>query len=185
MHLSDKIRFGEGLTARLRGFETPKTTFIEPVSETIEKPDELSQEIDDLQTTGVSGNRIMRALKQLIPAKEISLEFKNPMGTFTAYNPVRSQTDETPQIMASGKKVYEGALASADRSLPFGTKVYIPQLKKIFTVEDRMNKRYDEEFKKTGKHRFDVLMASKNKAKQFGNQELEFFILPTEIWLKK
>lgn len=58
----------------------------------------------------------------------------------SAYSSTESQTDSTPFITASGKRVKDGIIAN--NLLPFGTKVKIPSLygDKIFTVEDRMNK---------------------------------------------
>ena len=59
----------------------------------------------------------------------------------TAYASVPQETDSTPFITASGKHVADGFIAA--NFLPFGTKVMIPALfgSKIFTVEDRMNRR--------------------------------------------
>lgn len=57
----------------------------------------------------------------------------------TSYNADEAQTDADPNTMASGKKVYQGAIAN--NCLAFGTKVRIEGLG-VFTVEDRMNKRY-------------------------------------------
>ena len=60
----------------------------------------------------------------------------------TAYTSTPDQTDDSPFIAASGKHVYDGMLAA--NWLPFGTKIKIPELygDKIFTIDDRMNKRY-------------------------------------------
>lgn len=96
----------------------------------------------------------------------------------TNYTPEKGQTDARPREMASGKEVYEGAIATGDRSVPFGTKVYIPQLDKTYTVEDRMNKRFD----KSAQQRRDFIdivharanKATKHKALQFGRQQLSF-----------
>jgi len=96
----------------------------------------------------------------------------------TNYTPERGQTDARPREMASGKSVYDGAIATGDRSVPFGTKVYIPELNKTFTVEDRMNKRFD----KSNKQRrdfIDIVHAKANKqtkkaALNFGRQQLSF-----------
>ena len=59
----------------------------------------------------------------------------------TAYSSTPDQTDDTPFITASGKSVADGIIAS--NLFPFGTKIRIPKLygDKIFTVEDRMNKK--------------------------------------------
>lgn len=85
----------------------------------------------------------------------------------TAYTSTPDQTDSTPDIAASGKHVYDGMIAA--NWLPFGTKVKIPALygDKIFTVDDRMNKRY-------GYGRMDVwLDTSKAEARKFGVKRVE------------
>lgn len=85
----------------------------------------------------------------------------------TAYTSTPDQTDSTPDIAASGKHVYDGMIAA--NWLPFGTKVKIPALygDKIFTVDDRMNKRY-------GYGRMDVwLDVSRAEAMKFGVKRVE------------
>lgn len=80
----------------------------------------------------------------------------------TAYTSTPDQTDDTPFIAATGKRVYDGMIAA--NNLPFGTKIKLPELygDKIFTVDDRMNSRY-------GLGRMDVWMdAPRQEAMQFG-----------------
>lgn len=80
----------------------------------------------------------------------------------TAYTSTPDQTDDTPFIAATGKRVYDGMIAA--NGLPFGTKIKIPSLygEKIFTVDDRMNSRY-------GLGRMDIwLDTSRSEAMQFG-----------------
>ena len=84
----------------------------------------------------------------------------------TAYTSTPDQTDDSPFIAASGKRVYDGMLAA--NWLPFGTQVKIPELygDKIFTVDDRMNRRY-------GYGRMDIwLDATKTEARKFGVKRL-------------
>ncbi len=89
--------------------------------------------------------------------------------TITAYSSTPEETDDTPFITASGKKVRDGIVAT--NFLPFGTKVQIPSLfgSKVFVVEDRMHPRMT--------NRLDVWMSSKADAKQFGLQRAEIVIL--------
>ncbi|HLD60569.1 MAG TPA: hypothetical protein VJA27_00315 [Patescibacteria group bacterium] len=85
----------------------------------------------------------------------------------TAYSSTPDQTDDTPFIAASGKRVHDGMIAA--NWLPFGTEVKIPALygDKIFTVGDRMNKRY-------GYGRMDIWMdAPKKEVRQFGVKRVE------------
>lgn len=78
----------------------------------------------------------------------------------TAYSSEVRQTDDTPFITASGTTVRDGIVAA--NFLPIGTKVRIPELfgDKVFTVEDRMNPRYD--------YRMDIWMAETDHAWEFG-----------------
>lgn len=78
----------------------------------------------------------------------------------TAYSSTPDQTDDSPFIMASGKHVYDGAVAA--NFLPLGTKVKMPDLygDKVFTVEDRMHPRFSD--------RMDIWMATRSEASRFG-----------------
>lgn len=79
----------------------------------------------------------------------------------TAYSSTADQTDDTPFITASGKRVADGIIAN--NLLPFGTKVRIPSLygNKIFTVQDRMHPR-------KGKVHADIWFSEYKEAKEFG-----------------
>lgn len=75
---------------------------------------------------------------------------------FTSYNAEVAQTDSDPFTMASGKRVYEGAVAS--NCYPLGTKIETEL--GVFTVEDRMNKRFTE-LCGTDKERIDIFKWNK------------------------
>ena len=96
-------------------------------------------------------------------------EAKSKKVTLTAYSSTVDQTDDTPFIAASGKRVYDGMIAA--NFLPFGTKVMIPELfgDKVFTVHDRMNRRYAE--------RVDIWFAERQDALNFGIRTAEIVIL--------
>ncbi len=85
---------------------------------------------------------------------------------FTAYNSVPGQTDSSPFIAATGKRVHDSMIAA--NKLPFGTRVVARGLfgEKVFIVEDRMNSRY-------GLGRMDVWMESVPDAREFGVQRAE------------
>jgi len=95
----------------------------------------------------------------------------------TAYTSTPDQTDDSPFIAATGKRVYDGMIAA--NGLPFGTQIKIPSLygDKIFTVDDRMNARY-------GLGRMDIWMdAPRAKAMQFGLKVAEAEIYYPEYLL--
>ncbi|MGC9968483.1 MAG: hypothetical protein ABSC29_02005 [Minisyncoccia bacterium] len=78
----------------------------------------------------------------------------------TAYSSSPDETDSTPSITANGMHVRDGIVAS--NFFPFGTKIKIPSLfgNKVFTVEDRMNRRM--------KDVVDIWMPTKAAALKFG-----------------
>ena len=80
--------------------------------------------------------------------------------TATAYNSEVGQCDDTPFITASGTTVRPGVIAA--NFLPIGTLIKIPEYfgDQVFTVEDRMNPRYDK--------RIDIWMAEHSDARAFG-----------------
>jgi len=79
----------------------------------------------------------------------------------TAYSSTEDQTDDTPFITASGKRVADGIIAI--NGMKFGTKVRIPSLygEKVFEVQDRMHAR-------KGTRHADIWMESREKAVDFG-----------------
>lgn len=87
----------------------------------------------------------------------------------SAYSSTVDQTDASPFITANGSYVYDGLVAA--NFLPFGTKIKIPEYfgDKIFTVEDRMNKRYW--------HKIDVWFPDRKSALEFGHRVLKIQIL--------
>lgn len=124
------------------------------------------------------------------PLKSIKLSIR-PIGretpdkvitkaVITAYTSTPGQTDDSPFIAASGKRVHDGMIAA--NGLPFGTRVKIPSVygEKIFVVEDRMNSRY-------GAGRFDVwLDMSRAEARKFGVKRVEVEIFyPESVIAKK
>lgn len=86
----------------------------------------------------------------------------------SAFNNEIGQTDSTPNIMASGKRVYEGAVACPSW-LELGTQIEIKGRR--YTCEDRMAKRYRY------KNNFDIFMFSKSEALRFGRRNLAVKII--------
>lgn len=87
----------------------------------------------------------------------------------TAYSSTVDQTDSTPFITANGSHVYDGTIAA--NFLPFGTKVKFPEYSgdKIYTVEDRMNKRYN--------YKIDIWFTTRQDALEFGKQTLYYEVV--------
>ncbi len=81
----------------------------------------------------------------------------------TTYTSSPDETDDTPDITASGTKTRHGTLACPSR-LAFGRKVEI--LGKKYTCEDRMNARYRD------KEIYDIWVETKAEAYKFGKQKL-------------
>ncbi len=78
-----------------------------------------------------------------------------------AYSSSPDETDGDPFITASGRRVFDG-LVACPRRYPFGTQVKIAG--RTYTCWDRLHDRFDD--------RFDIWMASKSQALQFGLRKL-------------
>lgn len=99
-------------------------------------------------------------------------EVKNSfMSTITAYSSSPDETFGDPFTMASGDRVFDGALAH--QYLPFGTKVRFPEQfgDKIFVVKDRLHPRH------TSQYHFDMWVHSKVEAKTWGARQIKVEIL--------
>ena len=86
-------------------------------------------------------------------------EYTEIFATIYAYSSEVEQTDSDPYTMASGNKVYDGAIACPE-FVAFGTKVEVKE--KMYTCEDRMGERY------RNKNYFDIWMTTKEEAKEWG-----------------
>lgn len=87
-------------------------------------------------------------------------------GIVTFYSPSVDETDNTPLINASNKKVSSEDVAN--NCLPFGTRVRIDG--DIYIVRDKMNKRY-------GCSHFDVFVWSKEQAIAKGKVKTKIEVL--------
>jgi len=86
----------------------------------------------------------------------------------TAYNPVKSQTDSTPCISASGLNVCEtNKKIFASNEFRFGQKIVIDGV--IWECQDRTNSRYN--------YRIDLLMYDYDEAKNWGVRTREIILL--------
>ncbi len=93
--------------------------------------------------------------------------------TVTAYNPVRSQTDISPLITASNKRVRVGMVALSrdlerEFGFRFGDTVYLYGLGR-FVFEDRMHRRK--------RRHVDILMLNPMEARRFGVKSSYLFVL--------
>ena len=92
-----------------------------------------------------------------------------------AYNATKQQCDKNPDINANGKKPRVGDIAiSKDlekSGVKMGTKVYIPELDRIFQVNDRMKQ-------ETKGQKVDILHRNYRDAKEFGVQNI------TLVWIE-
>ena len=71
-------------------------------------------------------------------------------------------------VTASGEMVQEGRTIAADKSIPFGTEIYIPELGEQFVVTDRGGAIKGD--------RLDLFMESRKDAMEFGVRDLEVVI---------
>ena len=129
----------------------------------------------DLETTTLENLEAFIGTTSLVAEPTLFRSTRRIRATVTAYSSTADQTDDTPCITASGLNICSSPNRKiiAANFLPFGTKVKIPELfgNEIFTVEDRMNKRYN------GHNRLDVWMVSRTNAKRFGvNSDVEVVV---------
>ena len=91
----------------------------------------------------------------------------------TAYSSTPDQTDANPFTTAANTTVRDGIIAA--NFLEFHTQIKIPELygDKIFIVEDRMNRRYNN----SEIPRLDIWMETRVDAKRFGVKKLEIIVL--------
>lgn len=87
----------------------------------------------------------------------------------SAYTSSPEETDDTPNITASGTRTRDGIVAA--NFLPLGTRIQLPDLygDKIFIVEDRMHRRFSDSV--------DVWMPHKASAITFGRKTSHIVVL--------
>ncbi len=110
----------------------------------------------------IVGGDALLGINEPLPPKTMKV-------VLTAYSSTSDQTDNTPFITASNKRVRDGVVAA--NFLAFGTKVQIPLLfgDKVFTVEDRMARKHSD--------KIDIWFPERHLAKNFGVKETEVMIL--------
>ena len=87
----------------------------------------------------------------------------------TAYTASVEECGKTDGITASGEKVQEHHTLAAGPSIPFGTKIYIPEFMKTFVVEDRGGAITD--------NHLDIYMERLEDAKKFGRKDIYVFVI--------
>ena len=92
--------------------------------------------------------------------------------TITAYCHCAQCNGKSGQPTASGRMPSITSTIAAPRSLPFGTKIFIPQIG-WRKVEDRLAKRFD--------NRIDIFMSSHKKAKSFGIRKETVTIVTSKL----
>ena len=104
----------------------------------------------------------------LLPQAPSFIYHGKVLAVLTAYTPRPEETDDTPHITASGQLVREGIVAN--NCYPFGTLIEING--KLYEVQDRMNKRFDNCCEC-----FDILTFDLEKAREFGKKVEEIKII--------
>jgi len=131
-----------------------------------EAPQEIDQLLDD-NLILIEGNSLLALSDHFSPENKVK---KRVLMVITGYSSTVWETDDDPLITASGKIVKKGIVAN--NSLPFGTKIRIPDLfgEEIFVVEDRMNWT-------KGNYHIDIWFPSYQEALSFGAKITEVEIL--------
>lgn len=87
----------------------------------------------------------------------------------SAFTSAVEETDDTPNVTASGTYVHPGTAACPTR-YPFGTRILVAG--KTYVCEDRMALRF-----RAGNY-FDLWMASRTSALQWGRRSVSVEVLP-------
>lgn len=94
------------------------------------------------------------------------------MLTVTAYSPAVGQTDSTPFITASNRRVRDGIIAVSrdlySKGWEFGRHVYVKGMG-VFTIEDLMHSRK--------RNQVDIFMFDTHRALQFGRRKMRVYLL--------
>ncbi len=131
-----------------------------------QRVDRIGQRIDELQTR-LQG--IQDGLEDLLETFDIAETY-----TVTAYAPLDPQAVYgldyigNPAVTASGDKPIPGQTVAADKSIPFGTTVWIEGVG-VRTVNDRGGA--------IRRGRLDLCMETRDEALQFGRQRRKVIIL--------
>jgi 3D (Asp-Asp-Asp) domain-containing protein len=121
-------------------------------------PDFLGEPNLENRLITIQGNSVLAVSNPANPEPKVIKKMKV---VITGYSSTIWETDETPELTASGSVVREGIVAN--NGLPIGTKIKIPELygDKIFVVEDRMSW-------EKGKYHVDIWFPDYFEAKNFG-----------------
>jgi 3D (Asp-Asp-Asp) domain-containing protein len=163
--MKDKIIFG------IIAFALIINVFCPQVVKAADANDIAKQEIKS-QTWDLLTARYAELKDQADKAKDAKVK-RTMSVTSTAYSSSVDQCDATPCITADGYNVCKANEENvvAANFLPFGTKIRIPEIfgDRVFTVHDRMNKRFNS--------RVDVWMTERSKAIQYGKRTIKIEIL--------
>jgi 3D (Asp-Asp-Asp) domain-containing protein len=116
----------------------------------------------------------LSVMQKLVMVNAHQIQTLRPKRTVvvTAYTASGAETDDTPEITASNRKVRPGIIAVSrnlfDSGWVFGKKVYIKSLG-IFTIDDLMAESKTD--------RIDVFMPDLDTANKFGARQLDVYLL--------
>lgn len=165
-----------------------KVRLIDGIDETdgIGETEEVSKKIEDKKQINFGGSMIQfvsnnqtrelsfLAVKKAAITPETNKSIKYTTADVSAYTSGYESTGKTlgdPAygITASGKRVKENHTIACPESLRFGTRIYVPKLRKTYTCEDRGSL--------ITEGKLDIYIADLKQARKFGRQQLEVQIL--------
>lgn len=113
-----------------------------------------------------TGTFVIETPRPAFPVASVRAPRKVTTVVATAYNSLPWQTDDTPNITASGTETRHGVVAA--NFLRIGTRVRFPEVygDTVFVVEDRMNQKYN-------RGRVDIWMEEYHDAKVFGAKRVK------------
>jgi 3D (Asp-Asp-Asp) domain-containing protein len=163
--MSKKILISLILISTLIGLSS--ILIVKAQKEILKEPDFLIQPELENRLITFQGNSLLAISEHFNPEPKVIKKMKV---VITGYSSTIWETDETPELTASGTQVREGVVAS--NGLPIGTKIKIPEIfgDKIFVIEDRMNPR-------VGPYHIDIWFPDYSQAKNFGAKRTYIEIL--------
>ena len=132
-----------------------------------------------LRQLEVEKNNIKTITKEVEVIKEVSsIPYEKAEMEVTAYTNGFESCGKLPShpeygITASGKKTKANWTIAMGKKYKFGTKVYIPELGRVFICEDRGSKIKDD--------KIDVFMESRIEALKFGRKKMTVYILKEDL----
>lgn len=169
MHFLKKVKSKKVISIVLAFMMSFCTIFTKPTNaETKQLNNQNKIEITNTQNKviGIKGRDVNMRNSEVITINNKTYRAKKVTMKCSAYT---SAPNEGGAYAYNGQRLKDGMVAADLKLYPIGTKIFIPKFNKVFTVTDTGSAIRNQ--------RLDIWMNSKQKAMQFGVQNLEVYVL--------